>query len=65
VLPAGIAALLLFGAVSPSQAQRPEYPLLLEAYGNYVITTGDFKDLAKNGVSFGGTVGYALSFAGR
>lgn len=55
-LPATVVIALVLA--SSAQAQKRDLPLLIEAAGAYVVTTGSYSDLVKNGWGAQGLIGY-------
>jgi len=52
------AVFIVLALASPAQAQNRDLPLLIEASGAYVVTTGSYSDLVKNGWGAQGLIGY-------
>jgi hypothetical protein len=55
-IPTAIAIVLALA--SSAQAQKRDLPLLIEVAGAYVVTTGSYSDLVKNGWGAQGLIGY-------
>ncbi len=53
-----ITVVFVLALASSAQAQKRDLPLLIEAAGAYVITTGSYSEFVKNGWGVQGLIGY-------